>query len=80
VVKILLSSVIPIKVISEVTSKRRRQLKAWLEARAVLTRKGLLYHLKLASIASQHGVAAVAEHFLRKLEEQNDMVNVFQCI
>ena len=80
VVKILLSSVIPITGISEGTSQCRRQLTAWLEARVVLTRKGLLYHLKLASIASQHGVVSVAQHFLRKLEEQNDMVNVFQCI
>jgi len=68
-VKILSSSVIPIKVyISEVTvtSKCRRQLKALLEVSAVLTRKGPLSRLKLASIASQHGVAAVAEHFLRR--------------
>jgi len=46
-----LSSAIPFRPIAEVTSKCRRQLKAWLEVSTVLTSTSPLSHLKLASIA-----------------------------
>jgi len=66
----LLPSAIPAKAIAEVVSRYRRQLKTWLEESAVLTNTGPLCCLKLAKYASQHGAAAVARGFSRKLEEQ----------
>jgi len=77
----LLSAATPAKTIGESISKCRRQLKAWVE----LGKQGpCKYRPAPTSVpdkyASQHGVAAAAQHLSRKLEEQGDMFNVFQHV
>ena len=77
----LLSPAIPAKAIAESISKCRRQLKAWLE----LGKRGpCKYRPTLPSVsgkyASQHGTAAAARHFSRKLEEQGNTFNEFHCV
>ena len=63
-----LSCAIPAKANAEVISK----LQPWLDVNMVLSSTGLLCCLKLVS---QHGPAAAAWGFSRKLEEQGDVFN-----
>ena len=56
-----ISSAIPAKAITEVISKCRRKLKAWLEVSVVFTSSNLLCHLKLASMPVSTGFCEAAE-------------------